>query len=170
MKFKLIVCLAFILSVLFGCSTAHNQSGLPVRYRNTRYDLTFYLPASWKGYSISTSQWAGETYLPKQDQEVVLARGTIITLRNPQWKSNQLYQDIPIYVFTRQQWDDIHSGKYGSPVGAGGVIFELWHNDKYVFGIHSRYNANDSVDGWKDAQNIVNKNCAAHPEPHLHDE
>jgi hypothetical protein len=98
----------------------------------------------------------------------VLARGPIIVLRSPQWGTNNLCQDIPVYIFTRQQWDDIHHGKYGA-AGAGGVIYELWHNDKYVFGIHSRYNADDSVNGWKEAQDIVNQNCTAHPEPHLHD-
>lgn len=116
------------------------------------------------------SQWAGESYIPEKDKTVVTARGPLITLRNPQWKSKQPYQDIPINVFTRRQWDDIHAGKIGEPVGAGGIIYELWHNKNYVFGIHSRYNANDSVEGWNEAQDIVNKNWAAHPEPHLYDE
>ncbi len=170
MKPKLILCLALVLSGgLFGCSTANHQlSGLPVRYHNAQYDLTFYLPTDWKNYSVLLQEWGGETYLLKEDKDVVLAHGPIIVLRNPQWKTNNLYQDIPIYVFTRRQWDDIHLGKYDA-AGAGGVIYELWHDDKYVFGMHSRYNSDDSVNGWKEVQDIVNQNCAAHPEPHLHD-
>jgi hypothetical protein len=117
---------------------------------------------------VLTEQWEGETYLREKDTDVVLARGSIIVLRNPQWETNNLYQDIPIYIFTRQQWDDIYPGKYDA-AGAGGVIYELWHNDKYVFGIHSRFNTDDSVNGWKEVQDTVNQNCAAHPEPHLHD-
>ncbi len=170
MKSKLILCLVLVLSGgLFGCSTTQNHpSGLPIRYHNTQYDFTFYLPESWKGYSVLTDQWEGITYLEKEDKDAVLARGPIILLRNPQWKTNKPYQDIPIYIFTRQQWDDDKSGKL-SAEGAGGIIYELWHNDKYVFGIHSRFNANDSVPGWDEAQNIVNTNTAAHSEPHLHD-
>jgi hypothetical protein len=170
MNVKLILCLVVVFSGgLFGCSTmVKHPSDLPLRYHNAQYGFTFFLPASWKGYSVLTQQWEGETYSREKDTEVVLARGPIIVLRNPQWKMNNLYQDIPIYVFTRQQWDDIHLGKYNA-VGAGGVIYELWHDDKYVFGMHSRYNSGDSVNGWKEAQDIVHQNCAAHPEPHLHD-
>jgi hypothetical protein len=169
MKPKLILCLALVLSGgLFGCATNHQLTGLPIRYHNAQCDFTFYLPASWQDYSILTQQWEGEKYLPEKDKDVVLARGSIIVLRNPQWKTNSLYQDIPIYIFTRQQWDDTNLGKYYAQ-GAGGVIYELWHNDKYVFCIHSRYNTDDSVNGWKEVQDIVNQNCAAHPEPHLHD-
>ena len=171
MNFKLILCLALVLGGgLFGCSTntPNQRASLPLHYHNAQYDFTFYLPADWQGYSVLIDEWEGETYLAKKDADVVLARGPIIVLRNPQWKTNNLHQDIPIDVFTRQQWDDIHLGKYDA-VGAGGVIYELWHNDKYVFGMHSRYNADDSVNGWKEVQDIVNQNCAAHPEPHLHD-
>jgi hypothetical protein len=155
---------------LLGCSTSGSDqpAGLPIRYHNAQYDLTVFLPASWKGYSVRTQQWAGETYSPEKDTKVVLARGPLIVLRNPLWKMHDSYQDMPIYIFTRQQWNDIHDGKY-SAVGAGGVIYELWHNDQYVFGMHSRYNSDDSVNGWKDVQQIVHQNCALHPESHLHD-
>jgi hypothetical protein len=165
MKPKIILCLALVLSVgLFGCSTANNRlSGLPIRYHNAQYDLTFYLPADWKNYSVLTQQWDGEKYLPEKDISVVLTRGSIIVLRNPQWKTNDLYQDIPIYIFTRRQWDDTNLGKYDAE-HVGGVIYELWHNDKFVFCIRSR-----SVNSWKEGEDIVNQNCAAHPEPHLHD-
>ncbi len=166
-----LLCLALVFSGgLLGCSMSHDQlSNLPVRYHNAQYALTFDLPDDWRAYSVLMSQWDGEKYSPGKDTEIVVAHGPIIILRNPQWKANAIYQDIPIYVFTHQQWNDINLGKYGSPVVAGGVIYELWHNNKYVFGIHSRYNANDSVPGWKEVENIVNQNCTAHPEPHLHD-
>jgi hypothetical protein len=170
MQSKIILYLALVLSGgLFGCSTAHNHlSSLPIRYHNSQYNSTFCLPANWKGYSVLTRQWEGEEYAPEKDTVVKVADGPIIVLRNPQWKTNNLYQDIPVYIFTRQQWDDIHLGKYDA-VGAGGVIDEIWHNDKYVFGIHSRYNADDSINGWSKVQGIVNQNCVAHPGPHLHD-
>jgi hypothetical protein len=167
---KLILCLALVLSGgLFGCTTDHQLTGLPIRYYNAQCNFTFYLPTNWQGYSVLMEEWEGKTYLPEKDKDVVLSRGPIIVLRNPQWKTNILYQDIPIYIFTRQQWDDIHLGKYDA-VGAGGDIDELWHNDKFVLGIHSRYNADDSINDWKEVQDIVKQNCAAHGMPHLYAE
>ena len=93
-------------------------------------------------------------------------RGPIIVLRHPQWKADDPRQDIPIMVFTRSQWEACgHDGRF-FPY-AGGVIYEMRHNRKYVFGIYSRYNAADSVKGWKEAAGIVEWNRAAGA-PHLH--
>jgi hypothetical protein len=170
MNARYILGLALVLSGgLFGCSTIPNHPyGLPLCYHNAQYGFTFYLPAGWQGYTVLMDAWEGETNLPGKNIAVMLACGPRIVFRNPKWKTDNLCQDIPIYIFTRQQWDDKNDGKYYAE-GAGGVIYELWHNDKYVFCIHSRYNADDSMNGWKEAQDIVNQNCAAHPGPHLHD-
>lgn len=170
MKSKVLLCLALILGGgLTGCRTVQNHpAGLPIRYQNAEYDLAFYLPEDWKGYSVLRDEWEGITYRPEKDADVVLARGPLIILRSPLWKANDLYQDIPIYIFTRQQWDDDKSGEF-SAEGAGGVLEGLWHNDKYVYSMHSRYNVADDVNGQDEVRDIVRKNCAAHPEPHLHD-
>ncbi|HEX4264422.1 MAG TPA: hypothetical protein VH597_08795 [Verrucomicrobiae bacterium] len=171
MDFKTLAFFALVLNGgLFGCSTniPNQPAGLPLGYHNSQYDFRFFLPAAWKGYSVITQQWKDDAHLSEKNADMASAHGPIIVLRNPQWKTNDLYQDIPIYIFTRQQWEDIHLGNYDA-VGAGGIIYELWHDDKYVFGIHSRYHADDSVNGWKEAEDIVRQNCAAHPEPHLHD-
>lgn len=77
-----------------------------------------------------------------------------------------MYQDIPIMVFTRSQWKDEQQGMF-FPC-AGGVIGEMWHNQKYVFGLFSRYNAYDDMKGWKEADDIIATNCAAHLEPTLY--
>src|SRR5262249_13224871 len=98
----------------------------------------------------------------------VTARGPIVVLRHPQWKADALYQDIPIMVFTRSQWDALHSGKF-FPY-AGGAISEMWHSRKYVFGGYNRSNADDSVKGWKEADDILGRNCAAHSAAHLYPE
>ncbi len=71
-------------------------------------------------------------------------------------------------VFTRSQWEAQEQGKF-FPY-AGGVISEMWHNRKSVFGEYSRYNAYDEVRGWKEADDIINQNRAAHTEPHLYPE
>jgi hypothetical protein len=125
----------------------------------------FSLPASWRGYSVLVQQWEGQTYLPAADKSLVTEHGPFIVLRHPQWKASDPYQDIPILVFTRRQWEIHHQGKFS--VGAGGVWMEIGHNSQYVFAISSRYNSDDSVKGWKEASDIVGRNMAAGG-PHLH--
>jgi hypothetical protein len=134
-------------------------SDAPLRYYDAQYDLPFFLPASWKGYSVLHQEWDGGGAW----------RGPIIVFRNPQWRTNDPYQDIPVMVFTRSQWEVC--GKNGGffPYAAG-VITEMWHNPKYVFGIYSRYNAADSVKGWTEAAEIVDGNRDANDMPHLHSE
>jgi len=166
---KLLLCLALVLSGgLSGCSTTGNQlSSLPLRYHNSQYNFTFFLPADWQGYSVLIQQWEAPLYAaPDSSGKVVgTERGPIIVLRHPLWKSNDLYQDIPIMVFTHKQWNEEHQGRF-FPY-AGGVIGEIWHNRKYVFGEYSRYNAYDEVKGWKEADDIIATNCAAHAGPTL---
>jgi len=167
-KSKLILCLALVLSGgLFGCSTTHTDlSVLPIRYHNEQYDFTFSLPASWRGYSVLIQQWDAPLYSADDQKVVGTEHGPIIVLRHPLWKTNDLYQDIEIMVFTHSQWKDEEQGKF-FPY-AGGMISEMWHNQKYVFGLFSRYNANDDVKGWKEADDIIATNCVAHPEPTLY--
>ncbi|HXC36122.1 MAG TPA: hypothetical protein VNV43_09625 [Candidatus Acidoferrales bacterium] len=56
MKPRFFLCLALILAVgLIGCSSVYNHpADLPIRYHNAKYDFTFYLPNSWRGYSVLT--------------------------------------------------------------------------------------------------------------------
>jgi len=177
MKPKILLSLSLVLSVeLVGCSTATNHgnstvgdnpTGFPLRYCNSEYGLTFFLPESWRGYSIVTGQWEAEAYSPVADKLVAADHGPMIVFRNPKCKTSDPHQDIPVLMFTRSQWDAFHDGKLGS-LYAGGVIYEMWHNDKYVFGIYSRYNANDSVKGWDEAAAILTRNCAANEAGHLY--
>jgi hypothetical protein len=91
----------------------------------------------------------------------------MIVLRHPQWTTSNPYQDIPILVFTRNQWEADKQGRFA--IGAGGFDEEIGHNSKYVFAISSRFNAADAVKGWKEATETVERNRAA-SEPHLHPE
>jgi hypothetical protein len=63
-------------------------------------------------------------------------------------------------VFTHRQWEDETNGAF-FPY-AGGVIHELGHSHEYVFGIYSRYNADDSVREWQEASGIVARNQAVY--------
>ena len=149
-----------------GCGRSNvsdRPSAAPVLYHNAQYDLTFSLPASWQGYSMVVREWVGQTYFSATDQVAVTDHGPLVVLRHPQWKADDLYQDIPILVFTRRQWDDHHQGRF--IIGVGGVEVELGHNPAHVFAISSRFNAGDSVKGWKEATEAVGRNMAANGPP-----
>ena len=171
MKLIITLYLALVLTgVLFGCSTAANHVSsnapnqlpqLPLRYYNTQSDLAFFLPASWLGYSVMDQQWEGTTYSAAEDKTVVVGHGPMIILRHPQWKASAPYQDIPILVFTRRQWDALNHGKLWPTCYVGGTMDEICHNSQYVFAISSRFNAADGVNGWKEAGNAVNQNIMA---------
>lgn len=115
---------------------------------------------------MSIEQWEGTTYSPALDKTIVVGHGRVITLRHPQWRANTLYQDIPILVFTRAQWDD---GIWPS-LYAGGTMGELWHNQNYVFAMSSRYNADQQVKGWKEVNKIVEQNCNSNKMARLYPE
>lgn len=166
MKAKNTLCLALVLSgVLFGCSTAvKHPSGLPLRYHNSQFGFTFFLPANWKGYSILMQQWNAELHSFDYQTVIGIESGPIIVLRNPHWKADEPYQDISIIVFTRRQWD------FAKPqrlfVGAGGIEYEISHNAKYVFGINSRHNWGE-FNGWEETGKIVQQNVVAGM-PHMY--
>jgi hypothetical protein len=155
---------AMVALLVAGChnlKTENQPSGLPLRYCNSQYGLTFFLPSSWRGYSALTQQWDTEMYLPATDKTIVVGHGTMITLRHPQWTAGQPYQDIPIFVFTRVQWDDLNHGKLWPSLLAGGIMDELWHNDQYVFGMSSRYNWVDDLIAQREVAETVHRNLDA---------
>jgi hypothetical protein len=125
-------------------------------YRNSDYGLAFSLPATWTGYTVLLRQWESRQYQPSSDREVVVAKGPAIVFRDPRWKATSPRQDIPILVFTREQWE----ANRQEGIFAGGVVYEISRNQRYVFGIYSRFNADDSIEGWKEAEEIVRRNTA----------
>ena len=147
-----------------GLKVPNRPSGAPVLYHNAQYGFTFFLPASWQGYSVLVQRWEGTTYLATMDKVVVTEHGPLIVLRHPRWKNSDRYQDVPILVFSRSQWEADRQGRFS--IGAGGYDAEIGHNPEYVFAVSSRFNADDSVKGWKEATDIVERNRAANG-PHL---
>ncbi len=108
-----------------------------IEYRNPEYGFCVTLPQSWSGYSILSAQWEGYTNGEKGDE--VVARGPLISIRNPAWRSDDERQDIPIMVFTRSQWQALDQNKFHvspAPFPPG----ELGRNAKYVFALPARYN------------------------------
>lgn len=109
-----------------------------IDYENTQYGFNFHLPSSWKGYKILTETWEGMGIEGQQSGKIV-EKGPLITIRHPQWTTQNPRQDIPILVFTLSQWnslqqEDFHIG--AAPVGPS----ELGRNTSYVFALPARYN------------------------------
>jgi hypothetical protein len=158
-KAKLLLCLALAWGAgLAGCTTVQRPDA-QLLYHNAKYDFTFSLPAGWRGYSVFFRQWESD-----EGEKTYLTHGPVIVLRHPQWKAADPFQDIPILVFTRSQWEAEIQGRFS--IGAGGLDEEIAHNARYVFAISSRFAADDTVKGWKEADDIVARNRNAN-EPHL---
>jgi len=152
-----------------GCASAQTHpSGLPLSYRNKEYAVAFFLPASWQNFLVLSNHWEGISHLPGKDVPAITTGGPIIILRHPKWTPKKPYQDIPIMIFTRSQWEANKQG--GFTIGGGGFDMELWHNQKHVFGISSRYNAADDVMGWKEVGDILEQNRVAHKMARLYPE
>lgn len=122
--------------------TAVPPSGTPqaqgVVYYNTQYGFSFELPESWKDFSIVDSRWEGLQVSGEQPGKIV-EEGPEITIRHPQWTAENPRQDIPILIFTLDQWDAhqkeaFHIG--AAPIGPS----ELTRNSRYVFALPARYN------------------------------
>lgn len=151
-----------LLAVLFNCGCTHLtrcSTEDALRFHNSQFDFTFSLPADWRGYSVLIQQWQGFTYSPAKDDLVEVAHGPMIVLRHPRWSAEDRYLDIPILVFTPDQWRADQDGKFG--IGTGGFDEELWRNSKYVFAMSTRWNADDAANGWQEACDIVGRNRAA---------
>ena len=162
--------MALLATSCHSLKTASQPSGLPLRYRNAQYDLTFFLPASWRGYSVLVQQLDDERYSFAEDRQIIVGHTPMITLRHPQRQDSAPYQDIPILVFSRSQWDALHHGELWPSLFAGGTMGELWRNQGFVFAMSSRYNATNEVSGWKEVAEIIERNRTTNTMPYLYPE
>jgi hypothetical protein len=108
-----------------------------LEYKNTQYGFSFFLSLTWDGYKIVEDSWMG--YTSGANGDVASEQGPIILIRNPQWTSANPRQDIPIMVFTINQWDSLQQETFhigAAPIGPT----ELGCNSKYVFALPARYN------------------------------
>ena len=133
---------------------------MPLRYHDTKTGFTFYLPDSWRGYSVLHKQWQGKTYLAANDTTVTVTHGPVIVLRHPQWTASEPHQDITFLIYTRSQWDEEHQGKFSCTYYAGGTMVEIWHNRKYVFTM-STHDSKAELIGWREVSEIVSQNLDA---------
>ncbi|MFL0267469.1 M56 family metallopeptidase [Candidatus Clostridium radicumherbarum] len=118
-------------------SNAASQGIGTVSYSDKIYGFSFSLPAEWKGFSIVNSMWEGSSLTG--DTSKITQTGPMISLRNPKWTSKAPMQDIPIMIFTINQWNSLQKDEFH--IGAAPVNpSELGRNNKYVFALPARYN------------------------------
>jgi hypothetical protein len=126
------------------------SSSNTIKYSNNEYGFTFDLPKSWEGYQIITDKWQGQsTTQPNQN----IAEGPQLNIRHPQWTIDNPRQDIPIMVFTLEQWNNLQTEKFhvgAAPVGPS----ELARNNKYIFALPARYNFAFPT-GYEEAEQLI---------------
>lgn len=126
-----------------------------VVYKNTQHGFTFSLPKSWEDYKIITDEWEGLS-IDDSNQGEVIEKGPIISIRHPKWTSEEQQQDIPIMIFTIEQWEALEDGKFhigAAPIGPT----ELARNSKYVFALPARYNYAFPT-GYEEVEQILEAN------------
>jgi hypothetical protein len=109
------------------------------------------LPANWEGFLIRNSTWEG---VKSGDQgDVVAEQGPMISIVHPESSTQHPRQDIPIMVFTMEQWDRMQQGEWhigAAPIGP----FELERNSHYVLALPARYNY-AFPEGWEEVEQIL---------------
>jgi len=116
-------------------STPSTTNSSSILYKNTQYGFNFILPESWQGFSTIIGTWEGNDIASGK----VTEKGPKISIRHPQWSSKNPRQDIPIMVFTLDQWNLLLQEKFhigAAPIGPS----ELGRNNSYVFALPARYN------------------------------
>jgi len=126
-------------------------------YVNTEYRFRFYLPKSWKGYSILVEKWAGSLVEKEgEDKPPQPETGPEIIIRHPLWTDGDPRQDIPIMIFTDAQWKLVQNDKLtvsAAPTGPD----ELARNAHYVFAVPPRYNYAFRT-GYEEVDRILKRN------------
>ncbi len=139
---------------MVGSSTedqASLEAGM-VLYRNTDYGFAIELPSSWQNYSVIDEEWKGYRYVESKG-DVVVERGPLLKVRHPEWTETNPRQDIPVMVFSPEQWAGINKESFrigAAPIAPSG----LGKNSKYVFALPARYNYAFSL-GYEEVDQII---------------
>jgi len=138
-------------NILISFPPAPSQTA--VIYQNTQYGFSFTLPESWRGYTIVSGQWEGRA-LEGTDSGMVVETGPILSIRHPEWTSDIPRQDIPIMIFTPDQWAQVQQEALSlgaAPIGPR----MIGANAQYIFAIPARYNYAFPV-GFEEVEEILN--------------
>ncbi|MHC1719795.1 MAG: hypothetical protein AB9844_03715 [Clostridiaceae bacterium] len=126
-----------------------------ILYINSQYGFTFILPKSWEGYAIVTEEWEGYN-IGGNETPKVTDKGPKLSIRHPKWTKDVPRQDVPIMVFTLDQWNRVQQEKLS--VSAAPIPpSELGRNSKYVFALPARYNF-AFPEGFEEVEDILDGN------------
>ena len=132
-------------------SLSTEQPEALVEYRDSALGFSFSLPESWEGFSIRTSNWEGLKSGDLGDE--VVEQGPIVYIVHPKSTAQQPRQEIPVMVFTIDQWDRMQRGEWhvgAAPIGP----LELGRNSRYVLALPARYNY-AFPEGWEEVEQII---------------
>jgi hypothetical protein len=113
------------------------------------------LPGSWENFSIVMEEWEGLSIGDPAGDRVV-ETGPLLNIRHPLWTEQNPRQDIPIMIFTMDQWNSLEKEEFhigAAPIGPK----EIGRNSKYVFALPARYNF-AFLTGYEEVEEILNNN------------
>ena len=118
-------------------------------YTNSQYGFSLQLPDSWAGYSVMVQSWQG-----RQLDNNAQFQGPQIILRNPHWTAQIPWQDIPVMVFTKEEWALVQAENLAvsaAPIGPS----KLGENQNYVFALPPRWYGFTDAQGQTEAVQIT---------------
>ena len=113
------------------------ETASAVEYRNEQYGFGMTFPSGWSGYSVVAGTWQGQTH-DEQGETTGTYTGPEIIMRHPQWTAAAPWQDIPVLVFTHDEWALVEQQKFNvsaAPIGPS----KLGENAKCVFALPPRW-------------------------------
>ncbi len=139
-----------------GADGGKEDAGSTIIYNNTEYGFDFTLPEAWKDYTIIEETWQSSNPDIKES-------GPEIVIRSPLWTEKEPYQDIPILIFSKDQWTKILKEEFN--VSAAPIPPSLLgENSTYVFALPPRYNF-AYPKGYEDVEKILQNNPLAETQP-----
>lgn len=144
--------------------TGVETGGESVVYTNEEYGLRVSLPDSWDGYGVTTFTWTAVRFAANGTEEQA-AQGPLIHIVNPLVGRGNPYQDIPIMVFTHEQWRHLDGPGADWSVSAAPIgPSVLASNSAYVFALPARYNF-ASPPGWEEVEDLIRNGAVSTFEP-----
>lgn len=117
-----------------------NQDNKFIIYKNDIYGFSLKLPLNWKGYTVVESD---------------IDKGKKITIQYPPSISEVPHMDIPILIYTQEQWhtwelNNFEGYQTAAPIGPT----KRAENLKYVFATAPRYNFSFQ-EGFEEVEKII---------------
>lgn len=136
----------------------------PSDYLNIDYGLFVALPDEWTGHGVTIFEWSAEDVTSSASDRTV-AKGPLIHIVDPAVAGGNPRQDIPIMVFTLEQWGHVGGVDGDWSVSAAPIPpSELARNSTYVFALPARYNY-AFPPGWEEVDQLIKDGAVRAFEP-----